>query len=154
MIVYQDRCDQGTFIEEVQLAGAERYGLRYDVGGINVHLRQFRTDGIADAAIYWTESGNDLLCLDGFTVDNQRLDLATSGGGAHRRWVGIAEQLLFSLRHPERAYRSQHDTRGRPRYVRVQGEPELCRRHRPWRHRIRHRGHRHGHGRGSELQSH
>lgn len=79
-IVFKCRVDQGTRIFNVWLQDANAYGIAFQKGGINCHLKNFRADSIGGYAIFWKILGSDSASFDGFTVDNRRSDLTYSGG--------------------------------------------------------------------------
>ena len=82
-ILFHDRGDLGLVLEDFQISGMDGNAIIFEDGGINVHLRKFRFDGILDHAIHWTVTGQDSLSLDAFTFDNDRSGETTSGGLVH-----------------------------------------------------------------------
>ena len=79
-IVFKQRCDLGSYLQDVALHLFDEYGVVYEKGGLNVHCRNFRIDSVGKKAIKWCLGGVDYLSIDGFTSDTNRPDLNKSGG--------------------------------------------------------------------------
>ena len=79
-IVFKQRCDLGSYIQDMSIHLFEEYGIVYERGGLNVHCRNFRVDNIGKYAIKWCLRGTDYLSIDGFTCDGNRVDINKTGG--------------------------------------------------------------------------
>ena len=79
-IVFKQRCDLGSYIQDVSMHLFEECGVVYEKGGVNVHCRNFRIDSVGKFAIKWCLGGVDYFSIDGFTCDGNRADLNKCGG--------------------------------------------------------------------------
>lgn len=77
-VVFTSRVDSTAFTD-FQIVGAMEYAMRFEAGGINVVLADWRTDGCKEGSIYWLLNASDSLTLDRFTTDNQYAPDETAG---------------------------------------------------------------------------
>ncbi len=80
-VVFRNRGDMGTWFRKMMIRHGTGNGIRFEQGGLNVHLRDIRWDTLFGHAIHWKLLTSDSLSVDGWTWDNHVDDLAPYGGG-------------------------------------------------------------------------